>query len=102
LARISKSIENCEKLEFLINFNMKIVDEAIIPSLKDLLLKIKDLKDDINELQGFQVKLIGEEDSLLNSLNEYQEALREKVKELYENEVSNDLMSFLMIFYKKD
>jgi hypothetical protein len=81
---------------------MKIVDEAIIPSLKDLLLKIKDLKDDINELQGFQVKLIGEEDSLLNSLNEYQEALREKVKELYENEVSNDLMSFLMIFYKKD
>ena len=81
---------------------MKIVDEAIIPSLKDLLLKIKDLKDDINELQGFQVKLIGEEDSLSNSLNEYQEALREKVKELYENEVSNDLMSFLMIFYKKD
>lgn len=95
LGGILKAQQSCEKLEYLINFNMRTVDEVIIPSLKDLLLKVGDLKSEISELQSIQVSLLGEEDSLMNSLNELQEAFRGRIREIYENEVTAALLPSL-------
>lgn len=71
----------------MINSNMTAVDEVLIPSLKDLLLRVADLKTSISEKQAEQAKLVGEEDELLNALNAQQEIFRKRVREAYENEV---------------
>ena len=87
LARLEEARSTCERLEYMINSNMTAVDEVLIPSLKDLLLRVADLKTSISEKQAEQARLLGQEDEFLNALNAEQEVFRKKVREAYENEV---------------
>lgn len=89
LARLEEARSTCERLEYMINSNMTAVDEVLIPSLKDLLLRVADLKTSISEKQAEQARLVGQEDELLNALNAEQEVFRKKVREAYENEVND-------------
>ncbi len=66
---------------------MKNVDEVIIPNLKEIILKINEIKKLVSQVQNMQVKAIEEEDELLNELNGLQMSFRGKIRNLYENEV---------------
>lgn len=76
-----------KKLEFQIDYNMNNVDNAIIPNLKEIVLKIADLKKTIGLLQTKQGKLVEEEDRLLNELDGLQNSFRSRITNVYENEV---------------
>jgi hypothetical protein len=79
--------ETCKKLGFIIDFNMKNVDENIIPNLKEIVLKSNELKKHIAQLQSIQMGVIEQEDQLLNSLNALQMSFRQKIEKIYESEV---------------
>lgn len=68
---------------------MKNVDEVIIPSMKEIVLKINEIKKIVNELQAKQMKIIEKEDRIMNELNQLQMEFRTKMKSLYENQVKN-------------
>ena len=107
LERFYQMKENCKKLEFIINFNMKNVDEVIIPNLKEIILKINEIKKVMAQVQNMQVKVVEEEDELLNELNGLQMDFRGKIRNLYENEVFsvifyeflNEILSFFHLFF---
>lgn len=66
---------------------MNNVDNVIIPNLKEIVLKIADLKKTIGLLQSKQGKLVEEEDRLLNELDGLQNSFRNRITDVYENEV---------------
>lgn len=55
----------CKNLDVSIDFNMKTVDDTLIPNLKELILKIIDLKREIGNLQASQLDLVNQEDQIL-------------------------------------
>ena len=55
----------CKNLDVSIDFNMKTVDDTLIPNLKELILKIIDLKREIGSLQASQLDLVSQEDQIL-------------------------------------
>lgn len=82
-------------MEFIIDYNMKNVDEEIIPNIREIVLKINEIKKSIVHLQSKQMKAIEQEDRLMNELNIIQMGYRTKIKNIYENQVK------IFIFFKK-
>lgn len=75
-------------MEFIIDYNMKNVDEEIIPNLREIVLKINEIKKIVVHLQSKQMKVIEREDRLMNELNIIQTEYRTKIKNIYENQVN--------------
>ena len=90
--------EDCDKLEYIITYNMRTVDDVIIPSLKEIILKINELKKTLTNIQNRQVNLIDEEDNLMNDLNQLQMQFRFKIRSIYENQVIfNVCLAFFLL-----
>lgn len=83
-------------MEFIIDYNMKNVDEEIIPNLREIVLKINEIKKIVGHLQSKQMKVIEREDRLMNELNIIQTEYRTKIKNIYENQVN----FYIYIFFK--